>query len=216
MDVVVVLELCQGQQVSPVILPLVGEQSEILLQLLVNLFRLSVSLRMVGRSGCNLDSEHPVKLSGEFRNELRSTVGHYLPRYSVMPPDLLDKQMCSAGCRDCIEGRHEMGSFGDGVHYHHYCIVTCRVREFGDKVHADCVPWCLGDWQGVELSNRAAFGPWSACIGCRWRHISQRIGTSGATSSFETPTLESSTCLHDQLSVCHGHIVQLQCAVQDG
>ena len=154
MDVVVVLALRQGQQVGPVILPLVGEQSEILLQLLVNLFCLSVSLQMVGCSGCNLDSDHPVKLSGEFRNELRSMVRHYLLRYSVMPPDLLDEQTCGAGCRDCSEGRHEMGSFGDGVHYHHYCVVTCQVWEFGDKVHADCVPRCLGDQQGVKFSNQ--------------------------------------------------------------
>ena len=80
---VVILELCQRQQVGPVILSLVGEQSEILLQLLVNPFCLSVSLQMVGHGGCNLDSEHPVKLSGEFCNELWSAVGHYLPRYPV-------------------------------------------------------------------------------------------------------------------------------------
>ena len=122
---VVVLELCQGQQVGPVILPLVGEQSEILLQLLVNPFCLSVSLWMVGRSGCNLDSEHQVNLSGEFHNELWSTVRYYLLRYSMMPPDLLDEQMHGTSCGDCSEGRHKMGSFGDGVHYHHYCVVAC-------------------------------------------------------------------------------------------
>jgi hypothetical protein len=51
MDVIVVLKLSQGEEIDPVILPLVHEDPEVLFQLLVNSFGLPVTLRMVGRSG---------------------------------------------------------------------------------------------------------------------------------------------------------------------
>ena len=49
--VVVVLELCQWKQLAPVILPLVDEEVELLLQLLVDPFHLPITLWMVGYSG---------------------------------------------------------------------------------------------------------------------------------------------------------------------
>ena len=48
MDVVVVLEFRERNQVRPVILPLVDEESEVLFQFLIYLFRLSVTLWVIG------------------------------------------------------------------------------------------------------------------------------------------------------------------------
>jgi len=52
MNLVVILEFREWQESHPIILSLVGEESEILFQFLVDLFRLSISLRVVGNGGC--------------------------------------------------------------------------------------------------------------------------------------------------------------------
>jgi len=56
-NLVVVLEFRESQEPHPIILSLVGEESEILFQFLVDPFRLSISLWVVGGGGCQLNSE---------------------------------------------------------------------------------------------------------------------------------------------------------------
>jgi len=56
-NLVVVLEFCERQEPHPIILSLVGEESEILFQFLVDLFCLSISLRVVGGGSCQLNSK---------------------------------------------------------------------------------------------------------------------------------------------------------------
>jgi len=56
-NLVVVLEFCKRQEPHPIILSLVGEESEILFQFLVDLFHLSITLWVVGSGGCQLNSK---------------------------------------------------------------------------------------------------------------------------------------------------------------
>ena len=55
MYVVVILELRKQEKSDPIVLSLVNKKTEILLQFLVYLFRLSITLRMVGSGGCELN-----------------------------------------------------------------------------------------------------------------------------------------------------------------
>ena len=57
MNLVVVLEFRERQEPHPIVLSLVGEELEILFQFLVDLFCLSISLRLVGGGGCQLNSK---------------------------------------------------------------------------------------------------------------------------------------------------------------
>ena len=57
MNLVVVLEFRKWKEPDPVVLSLVGEESEILFQFLVDLFHMPVSLRVVGCGGCQLNSK---------------------------------------------------------------------------------------------------------------------------------------------------------------
>ena len=52
MHLVVVLEFGQREQLFPVVLPLIYKESEVLLQLLIDLFHLSIALWMVSSGGC--------------------------------------------------------------------------------------------------------------------------------------------------------------------
>jgi len=58
MYLVVVLEFHEWQEPHPIILSLIGEKVEILFQLLVDLFHLSISLRVVKCGGCQLNSSN--------------------------------------------------------------------------------------------------------------------------------------------------------------
>ena len=60
MNVVVVLELCEREELVPIILPLVDKDPEVLFQLLVDSLRLPVPLWMIRRSGCQFDSKEAV------------------------------------------------------------------------------------------------------------------------------------------------------------
>jgi hypothetical protein len=79
-DVVVILELSQGEEISPVILPLVHEDPQVLFQLLVNSFSLPVTLWVIGSSGRQFDTKQPVKFPGELGHKLRLTIGHDFTR----------------------------------------------------------------------------------------------------------------------------------------
>ena len=150
---IIVLELSKGEEVRPIILPLIDKEPEVLLQLLVDTFGLAISLGMVGGSGSQFNPEHPVKFSGELGHELGAPVRDYLARQAVVFPDILKKQSGRPGGCYGGEGGDEVGSFGDRVHYHHHGIVTGRLRQLDYEVYADSIPWSFRDWKGVKLSN---------------------------------------------------------------
>jgi len=57
MNLVVILEFREWQEPHPIVLSLVDEELEILFEFLVDLFCLSIILRVVGHGGCQLDPE---------------------------------------------------------------------------------------------------------------------------------------------------------------
>ena len=81
-------ELCQQKQFIPVALPLIDKEVEILFQLLVDPFRLSVTLWMIGRSGSQLYAKEVVELSHQLHYELQASVRNNLFWKSVQLPDV--------------------------------------------------------------------------------------------------------------------------------
>jgi len=100
MNLVVVLEFCEFQEPDPVTLSLVGEESEILFQFLVDLFCLSVSLRVVGCGGCQLNSKQLVEFLAEFCDKLETSVQNDLLRETMVFPYMAEEEVCGAGSRD--------------------------------------------------------------------------------------------------------------------
>ena len=124
MDVVVILEFRQGEEVHPVILSLIDKYPKVLLQFLIDPLHLSIPLWVIGHGGHYLNPKHTVQFPSELCYELRSSVGDYFAGYAMEFPNVLDKQSGHACCRQSGECRYEVGSFGKGVHYHHYSIVA--------------------------------------------------------------------------------------------
>jgi hypothetical protein len=57
MDVVIVLEFCKWEKFRPIVLPFAHKNPEVLFKFLVDMFRLSVGLRVVSCGGCQLDTK---------------------------------------------------------------------------------------------------------------------------------------------------------------
>ena len=73
----VILELCEREEIIPVVLPLINKETEELLQFLINPFHLSISLGVVRGSGCQLNSKKSVQLFCKLRYKLGASVRHY-------------------------------------------------------------------------------------------------------------------------------------------
>ena len=87
---VVVGKLSKREEGMPVVLSLSDKDPQILFQLLVNSFSLSVCLQVVGCGGCALDPKQPVQFLHERSNKLRSSVGYNLSREAVELPDIAE------------------------------------------------------------------------------------------------------------------------------
>jgi hypothetical protein len=57
MDMVVVLEFCKWKKFCPIVLPFTHKNPEVLFKFLVDMFHLSVSLRVISCGGCKLDTK---------------------------------------------------------------------------------------------------------------------------------------------------------------
>ena len=71
---IVILKLRTGEEIVPVVLPLVNKEMKELLQFLVDPLHLSVSLGVVCSSGRQLNSKKLVQLLRELRYKLGASV----------------------------------------------------------------------------------------------------------------------------------------------
>jgi len=123
-DMVVVGELCQGEECVPIILSFSNKDPQILFQFLVNLFHLSVCLQVVGSRCCGFHSQQLVQLLHEGGNELQPTVRHNLPWKAMELPDVLKVEVCCSGDSDCGDHFDEVGAFAYGVDGYHDGVVS--------------------------------------------------------------------------------------------
>src|SRR5277367_1832367 len=65
----------QRGAIHPSHFALVNKDSKVLLQFLIDSFRLSVTLRVVSGGSCQFNSEESVKFPGKFRYKLRAMIG---------------------------------------------------------------------------------------------------------------------------------------------
>ena len=89
LDQVVLLKLSHRKGFVPIILALVGEQANILLELLVDALGLAIGLQVIGRRSCELDPEDVIQFASEVGNKLRSMIQHDSVRESMELPDIL-------------------------------------------------------------------------------------------------------------------------------
>ncbi len=95
----------------PVVLSLVDEYPEILIQLLVYPFSLSIRLWMPSRQSCELDSEKSVELLRECGDELGSTVRYDIVGETMVLPDIVEEEPDGSFSGYCRGGWYKVDSF---------------------------------------------------------------------------------------------------------
>ena len=73
-NMVVVLEFCEGKETVSIILSLINEEPKVLFQFLIDSFHLSVSLGVVCSSSSQLNSEESIQFLCEFCHKLGSPI----------------------------------------------------------------------------------------------------------------------------------------------
>ena len=142
MDVVVILEFHKGEKVVPVILSLVDEEQEVLLELLINLFCLSVALRVVCSGGSQLDSKESVKFLHELCHKLGASIRYHFPGQSMMFLYVPDVKLGSSSSRKSGDHTYEVAFFGDGV-------FSVGFQQLHYEVNTDCFPRCVWNQKQV-------------------------------------------------------------------
>ena len=71
-----------------------------------------------------------------------------------MFPHMVEEQVCGSGGRDCSDSGNKMCMFCDGIDNNHYGIMSCRLWQLDNEVHADSVPWSRWNGKRVEFSGR--------------------------------------------------------------
>jgi len=148
-DVIIVGELCQGEECVPVVLSFSNEDLQVLFQFLVGPFLLSIGLWVISGRRHGLDSQQSVQLLHEGGNELRSAVGHDFPWEAVELPDVPKVKVCHSGGGACGNRFNKVGTFARGVDGHHDGVVSARFQ-----VHADDIPVFFRDRKRLEFSGR--------------------------------------------------------------
>jgi hypothetical protein len=121
---IIVLEFAESEELLPIVLPLVHEESEKLLQLLVDTFGLAICLWVICGRGCQLYADEAIELAGEVRDELGTAVRDYDARGTVVLPDLAKKE---ASCSDCCDSRvrcDEVRALRDAINDVHDSVVA--------------------------------------------------------------------------------------------
>ena len=85
---IVVAELSEGEELVPVILPLICEESKVLLQLLIDAFHLPIRLGMVGSRTRHLEAEKLTKFVHELVDKLWTSVAVHNEGQPMQLPDM--------------------------------------------------------------------------------------------------------------------------------
>jgi len=153
---VVIGELCEREEVIPVILSFPDEDAYVLFQFLVNPFGLSVGLWMIGGRRGGFDPEQPVEFLHEQGNELWPSVGDNLAWEAVEFPDVADVEVSGSGGRDSGHCLDEVRPLTYRVDDRHDGVISSGLWEFHNEIYADDFPVFIRDREWVEFSDREA------------------------------------------------------------
>ena len=102
---------------------MVDEYAQVLLNLLVDSFRLPIRLRMVRRGGIAFDAHQFVEVLHEPGLELGASIVNDLPGDTVQSEDVISINLCHAVHRQGCLGWNDMYLLGESVHHHANGIV---------------------------------------------------------------------------------------------
>src|SRR3979490_1635734 len=121
---IIVLEFAESEELLPIVLPLAHEESEKLLQLLVNLFGLAICLWVICGRGRQLYADEAIELAGEVRDKLGAAVRNHDAQVTVVLPALAEEKASRSYCGDGGVRCDEVRALGDAIDDVHDSVVA--------------------------------------------------------------------------------------------
>ncbi|KAF8238794.1 hypothetical protein L208DRAFT_1240876, partial [Tricholoma matsutake] len=140
MDMIVVSELSQGKEIVPIILAFIDEDTDVLLQLLVDSFGLAISLWVISGRSEEFDTQKSVQLTSELCYQLRATVGK---------KDMVKIEVGGTQGTDSGVSGNEVSTFPCGINCAHHRIKPVRLWQLHHKVDTDNIPTTFWDGERV-------------------------------------------------------------------
>src|ERR1700753_913636 len=134
-------ELCQRQPVRPIGLVVIDINPEIVLDLLIHPFHLTIGVRSIGCRRVHLDTKKPVEFAHEPRDVSGITVRDNLPRYTVISYHPVSRQFCDSLAIDLHGHRFGMKPFGECINPDLDGIIPVAHGKRADEVHGYDFPW---------------------------------------------------------------------------
>ena len=103
---------------------MINKNVQILLNLLVDSFRLPVHLRVICHQGIALNAHQSIKVPHELEFELGASIMDNLPGNSVQPEDVVSVDFCHDVCHQGCLGQNDVYLFGKLIHHHANGIVS--------------------------------------------------------------------------------------------
>src|SRR3981189_3024216 len=125
---IIVLEFAESEELLPIVLPLVHEELEKLLQLLVDTFSLAICLRVISGRGRQLYTDEAIELAGEVRDERGAAVRNHDARGTVVLPDLAKEKASRSCCSDGSVRCDKVCALRDTINDVHNCVVAVGAR----------------------------------------------------------------------------------------
>ena len=118
----------------------VDEDAQVCLDLLIDSFRLSISLGVIRRGEVSFNAEQLVQVLHELGVELGSSVMDDFLGNAVKSEDLVLVHLCHSFRCDRHVGGDGMDLLREFVHKDADSIVTLRFWQFSDQIHRDYLP----------------------------------------------------------------------------
>jgi len=72
----------------------------------------------------------------------------------MMFPHMVEEKVCGSGGRDCSDSGNKMCMLCDRINDDHDGIMSCRLWQLDDEVHADSIPWSRWNGKRMEFSDQ--------------------------------------------------------------
>jgi hypothetical protein len=149
-DIVVVHKLSVQQELVPVILFVVCEDSDELLELLFDALCLANGLQVVSGRCCRLYTNEALQLRDEIGHKLLFAVGDVHPRGSVVP--VLEIELSGYNNSETSMALVEVGPLTENINHNHHSVEPVCGQKLHHEVHRDSVPAFLWNFRRVKLT----------------------------------------------------------------
>ena len=116
---------------------MIDKHSEVLLNLHVDPFSLTICLRMESCGRSDFDAKKTIELLSEGLDKLSTPITDDLIRQTMVPPNMVPEKSGILQCSDFLGGGGNVDPLGDSVHSNPDRVKAIALGKSSNEVHSD-------------------------------------------------------------------------------